>query len=69
MEHDYRTVNGSELKGARTALGATVKDVATALGVDRATVWRWERPDKDHGQLVADRYLAALDRIAKGDLA
>lgn len=63
MEHDFTTVNGSELREARVALGAKVKDVATAMDVDPATVWRWERPDRTHGELDARRYLDALEQI------
>ena len=63
MEHDYRTVTGPELREARRALGAKVKDVAAALGVNPATVWRWEQPSQEHGELVAKRYLDALERI------
>lgn len=66
MQHDYRTVTGSQLRAARLALGASVKAVAEALGIDRATVWRWERPDRTHGHLTAERYLDALERIRKG---
>ena len=66
MEHDYRTVTGPELREARLALGAKVKDVAAEMGVNPATVWRWEQPDQVHSELSARRYLDALDRI-RGD--
>lgn len=69
MEHDYRTVNGPELREARLALGASVKDVAAALGVNPATVWRWEQATKTHGELIARRYLDALERVRNGGIA
>lgn len=69
MEHDYRTATGSELREARVALGATVKQVAEAMGVDPATIWRWERPVREHGELAVTRYLGALDRIRQGEAA
>lgn len=66
MEHEYRPVTGPELREARLALGAQVKEVAAQLGVNTATVWRWEHPSRTHGELVARKYLDALDRISKG---
>lgn len=63
MEHDYRTATGSELREARTALGAKVKDVAEAMSVNPATVWRWEQADRTHGELDTRRYLDALEQI------
>lgn len=67
MEHDYRTVTGSELREARVALGAKVKEVAAQLGVNPATIWRWEQDDRIHSELDTRKYLEALERIHKGE--
>lgn len=69
MEHEYRTVAGSELLEARKAAGASRGAVARELGVNTSTIWRWEKPDRDHGHIQAEKYLAAIDRVVRGEIA
>ena len=50
-----------EIKGLRTMLKLTQKQLADTLGVDTGTVSRWERGDKRPSQLA----LRQLARLAK----
>jgi transcriptional regulator with XRE-family HTH domain len=46
----------------------TQRDLAVAVGVDRATVARWEAGDREPRACHLERYLAVLDRLAREPL-
>jgi transcriptional regulator with XRE-family HTH domain len=52
----------------RERAGITQTDLARVLGVDRATVSRWESGDRQPEAAFLPAYLAALDRLAKESL-
>lgn len=65
MDHP-RPVTSDELKALRKELGCTAKELATALGLDQATVMAWEK-----GELFpTKRYVDEMERLrAKGPSA
>jgi len=57
---------GQELKRTREAQGITQVDLAAEIGVRRQTVIQWEQR-ADVPRAVADRYIAAVDRLREKD--
>jgi transcriptional regulator with XRE-family HTH domain len=59
----------------RQAVGLTQAEIAMVLGVDRTTVCRWERGNRQPRRTHLDKYVALLERLAEeplrrvGDLA
>lgn len=49
----------------RERAGITQEDLAQVLGVDRATVSRWESGERDPRPSQLEGYLSALDRLAR----
>jgi DNA-binding transcriptional regulator YiaG len=49
----------------RERAGITQGDLAQVLGVDRATVSRWESGERDPRPAQLEGYLSALDRLAR----
>jgi transcriptional regulator with XRE-family HTH domain len=49
----------------RQRAGISQTDLARALGVDRATVSRWESGDRQPDDGFLQAYLEALDRLAR----
>lgn len=52
-------------RALREAAGLSLADVAEPIGVDRSTVWRWERGlRRPHGE-PARRYLELLTELSR----
>jgi transcriptional regulator with XRE-family HTH domain len=49
----------------REGAGLTQIDLARVIGVDRATVSRWESGEREPEEAHLDAYLEALDRLAR----
>ena len=64
-EHRRHLPSPKIRRAVRESAGISQTDLAKALNVDRATVSRWESGDRRPGPDVLQRYLAALDRLAR----
>lgn len=49
----------------REAAGLSVAEVAAAVGVDRVTVWKWERGDHPPAAAEGLRYADVLDALRR----
>jgi DNA-binding transcriptional regulator YiaG len=48
----------------RVACGMTLQDIANEVGVDKATVMRWERGKRDPSRHHIEAYVTVLVRLA-----
>jgi transcriptional regulator with XRE-family HTH domain len=61
-----RRVPGPEVRRLlRESAGVSQAALARTLGVDRASISRWESGDRFPGPDLIPRYLEALDRLAR----
>ena len=58
------------LRAAREKVGLSQKNLATKLGVDENTVWRWEagraQPSVDLGKQIAELLGVTVDELLRG---
>lgn len=52
----------------RERVGISQRDLATAIGVDRVSVSRYESGSRSPRGAIVDRYLVVLDRLAREGL-
>lgn len=63
----YGCMDGSQIAQRRAVIGLTRQQLADAIGVDQATVWRWEAGESKPSRLAERAIEETLTRLEQNE--